>query len=360
MQAEDLSITDRTMTVPTYDFRSDTFTTPLPEMIEAIQSCSWGDAVFSEDKTTCELEAKVAALAGKEDGVFMMSGTLSNQIGIRINLFQPPYSLICDSRAHVYSKEAAGLAILSQAMVVPVIPKNGRYLTLEEIKESVILPDQHHAETKLISLENTICGTVFPLEEIKRISEWAREHDIRMHLDGARLWNASAATGIALSEWCQYFDTISLCLSKSLCAPIGSVLVGSKQQMKKARHLRKQQGGGVRQSGWLAAAGLIAVDKVFPQLARVQLKAKQLAERLEAQGIVLDQPADSNFVVFDAKKSNIDLKKFGELAPENGIKVWGNRLVLHYYTTDDAIERLYKTLIEAKAAGTPTAQSSNN
>lgn len=338
------------------DFRSDLFSSPLPEMLEAIQQCNFDDLVSEEDEVVLELERKVARLAGKEAAAFMCSGTLSNQVGIRVNLFQPPHSVICDSRAHLYLFEGSGMATLSQAMPTPVKPANGMYLTLEDIQENYIAPDIYRSPTKLIALENTIQGTVVPIEEIELISQWAKEKGIRLHLDGARLWNACAATGIPLHEWCQYFDTISVCLSKGLCAPVGSLLIGDKATIDQAKWFRKQQGGGIRKATWLAAAGIVAIDRVFPTLSITHAKTKELAERLVDEGVVLELPVHTNFIAFDAHRSGIDVQKFCENAKKYNLRVSGSKVVLHYWNSDEAIENLFRAFMETKCmscGGTP-------
>lgn len=175
------------------DFRSDTLTTPTASMLTAMPQASVGDDVYMEDSTTSDFERYIAGLVGHEAGLFVSSGTMGNQLGLRTHLLQPPHSILCDHRAHVRNYEAGGLAALSQAMVIGVVPSNGVYLTLEDVEEHTILGDEiHSAPTKVISLENTLGGSIIPLSEVRRISAWARSHGIKMHLDGARLWNAGA------------------------------------------------------------------------------------------------------------------------------------------------------------------------
>ncbi|GMF01022.1 unnamed protein product [[Candida] boidinii] len=189
------------------EFRSDTFTVPTQSMIASVAFATFGDSVYKEDQDTLDLESKVARLTGKESALFCSSGTMSNQIGLRAHLFQPPHRILCDYRGHVYAHEAGGLATLCQAMVTPVIPSNGLYLTLEDIIDNYIPDDGdiHMAPTKVVSLENTIHGIITPLEEIERISYWCKENNVKLHLDGARLWNASAETGISMFEYCKSF-----------------------------------------------------------------------------------------------------------------------------------------------------------
>lgn len=329
----------------------DTFTTPTESMLKAMLSASQGDAVYGEDETMVDLEAKVAKIAGKESGLFMVSGTMSNQIAIRCHLHQPPHSVLCDHRAHVYTSEAAGLAILSQAMVTPVVPSNGVYLTLEDVKSSIIdYDDDHVAPTRVISLENTLGGSIMPIEEIKRISDFARSKGVKMHLDGARLWHASAATGIDMAEYGKLFDTMSLCLSKGMGAPVGSVLVGSSSLITKAKWIRKQQGGGIRQSGILAAAANVAIDEVWPTMPRTHQRAKETARYLrENYGVQFEIPVDTNFIFLDCPRSGISTKIFVEEGKKRGLKLFDNRLVFHHQISDSAIEAL-KQAVEASVA----------
>jgi threonine aldolase len=210
----------------TIDLRSDTVTRPTEAMLRAAASCPVGDDVYGEDPTVNALEQRIAQMTGHEAAVFCASGTMTNQLGLRSHLTQPPHSVLCDARAHIHLYECGGIAFHSQAATVTVRPSNGRYLTAEEIEASIVDEDQHHAPTRVIALENTLNGMIFPLEEIKRIRQLAQAKRIALHLDGARLWNAAVATGTSLRQYGQLFDSMSLCLSKGMGCPIGSVLVG--------------------------------------------------------------------------------------------------------------------------------------
>ncbi|KAK6460005.1 threonine aldolase [Scheffersomyces coipomensis] len=332
------------------EFRSDTFTTPTLSMIESLANSSLGDAVYNEDNSTIQLEKKVAAIAGKEAGLYCVSGTLSNQIGLRTNLFQPPYSILCDYRGHVYVHEAGGLSTLSQAMVQPIIPKNGKYLTLVDDILPVFIPDDgeiHGAPTKLISLENTLHGMIFPLEEIKLISNFCKKNGVRLHLDGARLWNASVATGISIKEYCSYFDSVSLCLSKTLGAPIGSVLVSDKKFILKANHFKKQNGGGIRQSGLLAVMAITAIDENLPKLKKTHEWAAELGQICQEKGIILEHPVETNFVFVDLKANKIDVKKLVEISDKYGVKVYAGRIAFHYQVSEASFEAVKKVVVEA-------------
>jgi threonine aldolase len=330
------------------EFRSDTFTVPTKTMLESIQNSTFGDSVYNEDKTTLMLEKKMCELTGKPAALFCVSGTLSNQIGLRANLFQPPYSILCDYRAHVFIHEAGGLATLSQAMVHPVHPSNGVYLTLEDIAEN-ITPDDgdiHAAPTKLISLENTLHGTIMPIEEIARISAFAKENNIKLHLDGARLWNSAAETGISIEKYCSYFDSVSLCLSKSIGAPVGSILVGEPTLIAKANHFKKQNGGGIRQAGILASMAMVAIDENFAKLPYSHSLAKDVASFCEGHGIALESPAHTNFVFIDLVKNKMDDSLLIELGKKYNVKLMGGRIAFHYQLSEESVENVKRAILE--------------
>lgn len=331
------------------DFRSDTFTTPTESMVKAALTASIGDSVYNEDVDTIALELKVAKLAGKPAGLYCVSGTLSNQIAIRTHLFQPPYSILCDYRAHVYTHEAAGLAMLSNAMVTPVRPANGDYLTLEDIKQNIVPEDGdiHGAPTKLISMENTLHGIITPVEELLKIKQFCVENGYKLHCDGARIWNASVEANVPLSKYGEIFDSISICLSKSIGAPMGSVLVGEKPFIKKANHFKKQCGGGIRQSGMMAKMAMVAIDETLPLLKSSHEKAKKLGDFCIENGIILESPVDTNFVFIDLKANHIkddDLIKYGKI---HGVQLMGGRIAFHYQIDDEALENVKKAVYDA-------------
>lgn len=309
-----------------------------------------GDSVYKEDPYTLELELKMAELTGKEAALFCVSGTMSNQIGLRAALQQPPYSILCDYRAHIFLHEAGGTATLSQAMVHPVTPENGDYLTLDDIVEN-FTPDDgdiHGAPTKVISMENTLHGVLTPIEEIRKISEFARSQGIWMHLDGARLVNASVASGISLKEYCQYFDSVSICLSKSLGAPIGSVLVGERKFIEKSNHFKKQAGGGIRQAGMMTLMALTALEDNWDHISIAHEFAKDVGEFCKKHDIVVESPVDTNFVFIDLKKNKINdaaLVKFGE---KHDVKLMGGRIAFHFQLSEESVENLKAALYDCK------------
>lgn len=330
------------------EFRSDTFTVPTQSMLESIQNATFGDSVYNEDRSTLMLEKKMCEMTGKPAALFCASGTLSNQIGLRANLVQPPYSILCDHRAHVFLHESGGLATLSQAMVHPVHPSNGVYLTLDNIAEN-ITPDDgdiHAAPTKVISLENTLHGTLMPIEEIARISAFAKENNIKLHLDGARLWNAAAETGISIKEYCSYFDSVSLCLSKSIGAPVGSILVGEPAFIAKANHFKKQNGGGIRQAGILSMMAMVAIDENFDKLKYSHSLAKDVGRFCKENGIHLESPVDTNFVFIDLVKNKMDDALLIELGKKHNVRLMGGRIAFHYQLSQESVENVKKAIYE--------------
>lgn len=261
------------------DLRSDTVTRPTRPMLEAMLSAPVGDDVFDEDPTVHKLEANVASLLGKEAALFVPSGTMSNQIAIRCQT-EPGDELLCEFNNHIIQYETGGPAVHSGVMCHTMLGVNG-IIDVEHLEGRYKPVEDHLSTTKMVCLENTHNrggGRIFPLENIQRIAQWTRKHNLVLHLDGARLWNAAVASGISLADWGAPFDSISVCFSKGLGAPVGSALVGSKALIKKARRVRKLFGGGMRQVGILAAGALYAVELQFQRLADDHRNAKRLGE----------------------------------------------------------------------------------
>ncbi|KAI8956443.1 threonine aldolase [Daldinia sp. FL1419] len=332
-----------------FDLRSDTMTTPTQAMLFAIQETTLLDDVFQEDPTTIDLEAHVASLTGKEAGLFVLSGTMGNQVALRTLLAQPPHGVLADHRSHIIQHEAGGVASLCGAMITPVVPSNGMYLSLEDIQSKAVLGDEvHSCPTRVISLENSLDGLVTPLDEIKRISEYARAHGIRVHCDGARLWEVIASGAGSLQDYCQYFDTVSLCFSKGLGAPIGSMVVGSKPLVKHARWVRKSIGGGLRQSGVVTAAARVAVDVTFGKgpngegglLQDTHATAKRVEKMWTDLGGKVQVPVQTNMVWLDLKSLNSSPSRFVELGRQAGLKLNGNRIITHYQVGEEALQKL--------------------
>ncbi|CEP61889.1 uncharacterized protein LALA0_S04e02982g [Lachancea lanzarotensis] len=353
------------------DFRSDTFTIPTPEIWKTVAAASVGDTIYEEDRDTYLLEARVATellggrVFGNEEsrGLFCMSTTMSNQLAIRAHLnFAPPYSVLCDDRAHVYVDECAGIAVLSQALVVPVKASNDRFLTLEDIQQKYVpdIDDIHLAPTRLICLENTLHGMSFPYDELKRISEWCHAEGIKLHLDGARIWNAACASSDTepetyLKDISKLVDSVSLCFSKSIGAPIGSMLVGGIAFRKRARHLQKQQGGGIRQAGFISRIANHCLDTNFPETIKTVSKTtKEFWNDLHSSiktnyGIELHlaHPVETNFIFLDLVKSGINLEKLLEVGEANDVKLFDGRLAFHYQNiSPECLNALKKTFID--------------
>ncbi|MEZ6139053.1 MAG: low-specificity L-threonine aldolase [Zavarzinella sp.] len=284
------------------DLRSDTVTRPTPEMRAAMAQAPVGDDVFDEDPTVHELQEKVAEMLGFQAAMFVPSGTMANQIAIRCHT-SPGDELLCDETCHIYVWEAGGPATLSGITCRPIAAPNG--LLRDVHLEGKIRPNnEHYARTRLVTLENTHNrggGKVYPLEWIDGIYQWADQHGLAMHLDGARIWNAHIASSLSLKELCRNFDTASVCFSKGLGAPVGSALLGSKSFIAEARRTRKLFGGGMRQVGILAAGALHALHHHIERLQDDHANAKTLAHAIEnASGLKLEQgPPETNLVWFE-------------------------------------------------------------
>jgi len=284
------------------DLRSDTVTKPTPAMRQAMAAAEVGDDVFGEDPTVNRLQEKVARLLGKEAALFVASGTMGNQICLKAQT-APGDEIICEQGAHFLHYEGGALALLSGAQPRALPGKSG-ILSAEQVEDAIRPPTYYYPRTRLIALENThnlAGGVIYPLAEIRRIHETAKRHDLKMHLDGARLWNASIASGIPPDEYCRYFDSVSVCLSKGLGAPVGSVVAGSVEFVAEARRLRKMFGGGMRQAGILAAAGIHALDHHLQRLAEDHANARLLAEHLhKMEGVQVNlDSVQTNIVIMD-------------------------------------------------------------
>jgi len=304
------------------DLRSDTITKPSQAMREYMMQAEVGDDVFAEDPTVNRLQEKVAGLLGKETALFVPSGTQANQICLNANT-QPGQEVIVDYNAHIFNYESGAGSMLSGIQLHPITGENG-FPSVEQVKEVIRPFDDHYPQTGLICLENThnrAGGTIFPIEEIAKISDLAKEHNLRMHLDGARLWNASIETGIALSEYGKYFNSVSLCFSKGLGAPIGSIIVGTKKFIKKAHFYRKAYGGGMRQVGIIAAACEFALENNLDKLKIDHNNAKKIAETLHSlPGIDLDlNSVQTNLIIFDVSKMGKSASDVCLMLEENGI-----------------------------------------
>lgn len=332
------------------DLRSDTVTRPTPGMLQAMFNAPVGDDVFGDDPTVNVLEDKVAHLFGMEAALFCASGTMANQIAIKAHT-QPGDEVICNKLSHVYYYEGGGIAVNSGASVCLLDGDRGR-ITAADVHDHINPDDIHRPVSRLVSIENTMNkggGAIYDFSELQKIGTVCHEADLSFHLDGARLFNALQETKETPADYGLLFDSISICLSKGLGAPVGSVLIGSEKFIKRARRIRKVLGGGMRQVGYLAAAGIYALDNHIERLADDHRRAAHLGEVLCSLPFVEDVvPVESNIIFFklDQRLSEIDF--LAKLA-ENDIHALalspGNiRFVTHLDFTDEMLEVLEKTL----------------
>ncbi len=282
------------------DFRSDTVTLPTPGMREAMQAAAVGDDVFGEDPAINELEARTAAMFGMEAGLYCPSGTMTNQIAIKVHT-QPGDEVICDENSHVYQYEGGGIAFNSGASV-RLLPGDRGRVTAQQVEAAINPDDYHRARTSLVSLENTSNrggGSCYDLETISGIRDVCDRHQLALHLDGARLWNALVARQEDPLAYGKLFHSVSLCFSKSLGCPVGSVLIGNEAFIRKARRVRKAFGGGMRQAGFLAAACTYALDHHIERLATDHQHARVIASALASQTFVEKiLPVETNIIIF--------------------------------------------------------------
>lgn len=283
------------------DLRSDTVTRPTPEMRAAMAAAEVGDDVYGEDPTVNLLERRAAELFGREAALFVPTGTMGNQIAIRLHT-QPGQEVICDARAHILDWEMATAAVFSGVLARAVPTANG-ILTWKDIEPAIYPRGNFRAATGLIEIENThnmAGGRCSPLIVLEEIWDGAANRDLPTHLDGARVFNAAVALGVDVKTLTRGFDTVMFCLSKGLCAPVGSMLLGSREQMDRARIYRKALGGGMRQAGVLAAAGLIALEQMPARLREDHANARLLAEALaNVEGVEIDpETVETNIVIF--------------------------------------------------------------
>jgi threonine aldolase len=340
------------------DLRSDTVTRPTPAMREAMASAEVGDDVYSEDPTVNRLEREAAEVFGKEAAIFVPTGTMGNQIAIRLHT-QHGQEVICEARSHVLDWEMAMVAAFSGCQARTVAAERG-ILTWERVKQAIGPKIYYRAQTALICLENShnmAGGTVSPLPVLEKIWEGARGAGLPVHLDGARVFNAAAALGVSVSKLTSGFDTVMFCLSKGLGAPVGSMLVGSKKAIAEARIHRKALGGGMRQAGILAAAGVIALQEMPKRLGEDHANAKLLAEAVAAQPQAAEIDLDAvqtNIVIFklrndgDAAAFTAALKQKGVLASAIGLHAV--RFVTHYDVDRATCERAAKIVSEELGA----------
>ncbi|MEJ2054141.1 MAG: low-specificity L-threonine aldolase [Calditrichaceae bacterium] len=334
------------------DLRSDTLTQPTKEMREVMVGAEVGDDVFGEDPTVNKLQEKIKEITGKEAALFVTSGTQANQVSINAHT-QPGDEVICEYRSHIFNYEAGSPAMLSGVQLHPI---HGEYgiINDDDIIASIRKTDHHFPQTRLIALENTHNrwgGTIYPLEKIEKTSLIAMEHDIKMHLDGARLWNASAESGVPVKKYARYFDSVSLCFSKGLGAPAGSVIAGSAEFIDRAHYYRKAYGGGMRQAGFLAAAAIYAIENHVERLKEDHKRARSLAQAVnDIPGFVVNLgTVQTNIVVIDTSLSGKSAPELVDDMLQLGVKMSAFsptriRAVTHLHISDTDIDQTIEVL----------------
>jgi threonine aldolase len=328
------------------DLRSDTFTKPSTAMLEAMFTAVVGDDVFGEDPTVNKLEGMAADMFEMEAALFCPSGTMTNQIAIKVHT-QPGDEVICENLSHIYIYEGGGIAFNSGCQVKTIKGNRGK-LTADQVTEAINPNDIHKAKTSLVSLENTTNrggGSCYNLIDIKLIKDVCLENNLKLHLDGARLWNAMVANNETASQYGKIFDSISVCLSKGLGTPVGSLLLGNREYIKKARRVRKVFGGGMRQAGYLAAAGIYALENNIVRLEQDHQHVKQISNVLLKKDWVGEIMAvETNIIIFEIlapytpKSFANKLAEFSILVmPISNTQV---RMVTHLDVTEEMIKNL--------------------
>lgn len=332
------------------DYRSDTFTKPNQPMLESMLKATVGDDVFREDPTVNKLEAMLADMFGMEAGIFCPSGTMTNQIAIKCHT-QPGGEVICDQMSHVYIYEGGGIAFNSGCQVKTAAGDRGR-ITASQVLEAINPDDVHKARTQLVSLENTANrggGSCYEMQPIREIKEVCLQHDLKLHLDGARLFNAIVKNQENPKDYGEIFDSISICLSKGLGAPVGSVLTGSEDFINKARRVRKVFGGGMRQAGYLAAAGIYALENNITRLATDHQHTQQIAGSLAKKDFIGNiMPVETNILIFEVK-GIFTARTLKEKLAESGILVMDIsptqiRIVLHLDISEAMVNKTIQVL----------------
>ncbi len=332
------------------DFRSDTVTKPGQEMLEAMMSARIGDDVFGEDPSINELEQLSANMFGMEASLFCPSGTMTNQIAIKCHT-QPGDEVICDESAHIYQYEGGGIAFNSSSSVKLLYGDRGR-ISARQVLSAINPDDDHKSNTSLVCIENTSNrggGSCYNFEEIREIKKVCVENGLSFHLDGARLWNALIAKNETPKQYGEVFDSISVCLSKGLGCPVGSVVLGKKDFIKRARRIRKVFGGGMRQAGFLAAAGIYALRNNITRLKEDHEHAKQIGEVISKNELTKKVlPVETNIIIFETADSTTATAIVGKLKQRNILcsTTAPNRirLVVHLDITKDMVEKTIETI----------------
>lgn len=332
------------------DLRSDTFTKPSPEMLEAMMKAPVGDDVFGEDPSVNRLEAMAADLFGMENALFCPSGTMTNQIAIKCHT-QPGNEVICDKLSHVYIYEGGGIAFNSGCQVKTIDGDRGR-INADQVSKAINPDDVHKAKTSLVSIENTANrggGSCYKLCDIQGIKEICLQNNLRLHLDGARLWNALIANNETPKLYGEIFDSISVCLSKGMGTPVGSLLLGNAVFIKQARHIRKVFGGGMRQAGYLAAAGIYALENNIPRLKEDHDHAKAIENALSKKHFIGNiLPVETNIVIFELINTYTARQFCSNLAENDilGLPISNTqvRMVTHLDFTKEMLKKLLNVI----------------
>lgn len=337
------------------DLRSDTVTKPTPEMREAMAEAEVGDDVYRDDPTVNRLQAKAAEMLGKEAALFVPSGTMGNLIAVMIHCSRGEEAIVGDL-SHIYLNEAGGMAALGGVYPHPIPNQSDGTMRLDDIRAAIQPDDVHKTITRLVCLENTqnICGGMsITAEYTSQVGQLAKEHGLKFHIDGARIFNAAAALDVDVKALAAPADSVMFCLSKGLVAPVGSMLVGSKEFIAKAHRLRKMLGGGMRQVGVLAAAGLVSLEKMTGRLKQDHVRAKNLYEGLkQVKGLRLEAEPASNMVYFTVADhiQLTDNQIIAEMKARGVLVDWGVprvfRLVTHYWIDDAGVEKTAKAFGE--------------
>jgi threonine aldolase len=341
------------------DLRSDTQTRPTPEMRAAIAAAEVGDEQKREDPTVNALEARAAGLLGQEDAVFVPTATMANEIALRV-LSRPGDEIVAEENSHIFLAELGGPAVHAGLMTRPLRCEAGRF-SPEQLRDTARVSDSTHVpHTRVVSVENThnaSGGRVWPLAEIEAIAATARELELQLHLDGARIMNAAVASGVPAAEIGRYFDTVTLCLSKGLGCPLGALVAGSRELMGEARRFKHLFGGAMRQAGIVAAAGVYALDHHIDRLADDHRRAGRLAEGLDTSGVPVDlEQVETNFVQIHLGPLGLSPEEALERLREHGVGLsmtaYPTRLraVTHLDVSDDDIERAVEVIPRALGA----------
>ena len=333
------------------DLRSDTITKPSKGMLEAMMNATVGDDVYKEDETVNKLEQRLANMFGKDNALFFPSGTMANQTAIKLHT-NPGEQVICDKYAHIYNYEGGGASFNSGVSCNLIDGERGMF-TAKQVEEAINPPDFYHSPmSRLVEVENTTNkggGAIWNFEEIKKIKKVCKNNNLGYHLDGARIWNAIVETGESLKQFGAVFDTISVCLSKGLGCPLGSVLIGNEQIMKNAIRIRKILGGGMRQVGYLAAAGIYALDNNVERLKEEHKKAKEIESTLSNLTYVAKvEKVETNIITFRLDK-NISESMFISKLEESDIKIIAMgqgilRMVTHLDYTNEMHSKFLEVL----------------